>query len=174
MEAGVGVGVRFGTGVAVSAGVGTAVAVRSSAGATVWTVAVRSAVATGSDGAVPQAVTAITRTSGTKLSKPDVVGMHITCSSYFWSENPEMWVRVWCVEATGGFEPPNRGFADLRLRPLGYVALTSVVLVPRAGFEPTQAMPTTPSRWRVYQFHHLGSLVAILYHSPARLQRIII
>ena len=28
------------------------------------------------------------------------------------------------VEATGGFEPPNRGFADLRLRPLGYVALS--------------------------------------------------
>ena len=26
------------------------------------------------------------------------------------------------VEATGGFEPPNRGFADPRLRPLGYVA----------------------------------------------------
>ena len=27
------------------------------------------------------------------------------------------------LEATGGFEPPNRGFADLRLSPLGYVAL---------------------------------------------------
>ena len=26
------------------------------------------------------------------------------------------------MEATGGFEPPNRGFADPRLRPLGYVA----------------------------------------------------
>ena len=26
------------------------------------------------------------------------------------------------LEATGGFEPPNRGFADLRLSPLGYVA----------------------------------------------------
>jgi hypothetical protein len=25
------------------------------------------------------------------------------------------------MEVTGGFEPPNRGFADLRLRPLGYV-----------------------------------------------------
>ena len=28
------------------------------------------------------------------------------------------------MEATGGFEPPNRGFADLRLSPLGYVANT--------------------------------------------------
>ena len=26
------------------------------------------------------------------------------------------------MEATGGFEPPNRGFADPRLKPLGYVA----------------------------------------------------
>ena len=29
------------------------------------------------------------------------------------------------LEATGGFEPPNRGFADLRLSPLGYVAPTT-------------------------------------------------
>ena len=45
------------------------------------------------------------------------------------------------MEATGGFEPPNRGFADLRLSPLGYVALivSTAELVPRAGFEPTQA-----------------------------------
>ncbi len=30
------------------------------------------------------------------------------------------------MEATGGFEPPNRGFADLRLRPLGYVAVRAL------------------------------------------------
>ena len=32
-------------------------------------------------------------------------------------------VSMFNMEATGGFEPPNRGFADPRLRPLGYVAL---------------------------------------------------
>ena len=37
------------------------------------------------------------------------------------------------VEATGGFEPPNRGFADPRLRPLGYVA--SECVVPRMRLE---------------------------------------
>ena len=30
------------------------------------------------------------------------------------------------MEATGGFEPPNRGFADLGLRPLGYVAMKNL------------------------------------------------
>ncbi len=30
------------------------------------------------------------------------------------------------MEATGGFEPPNRGFADLRLKPLGYVAIRAL------------------------------------------------
>jgi hypothetical protein len=29
------------------------------------------------------------------------------------------------MEATGGFEPPNRGFADLRLKPLGHVAMNT-------------------------------------------------
>ena len=52
------------------------------------------------------------------------------------------------MEATGGFEPPNRGFADLRLSPLGYVA--SIIgpnfggLVPRAGLEPTRAYAHGP------------------------------
>ena len=60
------------------------------------------------------------------------------------------------VEATGGFEPPNRGFADLRLRPLGYVAWE------RVGAEeetrtPTALAATAPSTLRVYQFHHLGT-----------------
>ena len=32
------------------------------------------------------------------------------------------------MEATGGFEPPNRGFADLRLKPLGHVAAQIVSL----------------------------------------------
>ena len=42
------------------------------------------------------------------------------------------------MEATGGFEPPNRGFADLRLSPLGYVA-------PLA----TRALPgKIPAAWR--------------------------
>ena len=30
-------------------------------------------------------------------------------------------------------------------------------MVPKAGLEPAQASPTTPSRWRVYQFHHFGN-----------------
>ena len=52
----------------------------------------------------------------------------------------------WRLEATGGFEPPNRGFADLRLSPLGYVASCCCFteLVPRAGFEPTQAKAHGP------------------------------
>jgi hypothetical protein len=29
-------------------------------------------------------------------------------------------------------------------------------MVPMAGLEPARALPTTPSRWRVYQFHHIG------------------
>ncbi len=70
-----------------------------------------------------------------------------------------------CLEATGGFEPPNRGFADPRLRPLGYVAsLVSLVLCSRAelGAEgetrtPTAKAATAPSTLRVYQFHHLGN-----------------
>ena len=38
-------------------------------------------------------------------------------------------------------------------------------VVPRAGVEPARELPTTPSRWRVYQFHHLGTSVGP-YTSP--------
>ncbi len=30
-------------------------------------------------------------------------------------------------------------------------------MVPKGGFEPPRGLPTTPSRWRVYQFHHFGT-----------------
>ena len=62
------------------------------------------------------------------------------------------------MEATVGFEPTNRGFADPRLRPLGYVA--SCILDGGAEEEtrtPTAYSATAPSTLRVYQFHHLGS-----------------
>ena len=60
------------------------------------------------------------------------------------------------LEATGGFEPPNRGFADLRLRPLGYVAWNSVGAEEETR-TPTALAATAPSTLRVYQFHHLGA-----------------
>ena len=55
------------------------------------------------------------------------------------------------LEATGGFVPPNRGFADPRLRPLGYVALSGAVvggdLVPRRRLELLQPIrPQRPQR----------------------------
>ena len=75
------------------------------------------------------------------------------------------------LEATGGFEPPNRGFADLRLSPLGYVASSRWVSVRPVwcrgwDLNPHRRMPTAPSRPRVYQFHHLGLAARrILYHA---------
>ena len=45
------------------------------------------------------------------------------------------------LEATGGFEPPNRGFADPRLRPLGYVAPIASV---RGAEEETRGLTSQP------------------------------
>ena len=40
------------------------------------------------------------------------------------------------------------------------------LMVPKGGFEPPRGLPTTPSRWRVYQFHHFGNL---LIQNPSHL-----
>ncbi len=37
------------------------------------------------------------------------------------------------MEAAGGFEPPNKGFADLSLRPLGYTALNMNRIIAKAS-----------------------------------------
>ena len=44
-------------------------------------------------------------------------GIHVGAEAY-----DALLVEEFFLEATGGFEPPNRGFADPRLKPLGYVA----------------------------------------------------
>ena len=62
------------------------------------------------------------------------------------------------MEATGRFELPNRGFADPRLRPLGYVASEVVGGAEEETRTPTAYTATAPSTLRVYQFHHLGAL----------------
>ena len=36
--------------------------------------------------------------------------------------------------------------------------LVARLMVPKGGFEPPRGLPTTPSRWRVYQFHHFGRI----------------
>jgi|AP82_1055514.scaffolds.fasta_scaffold280320_1 hypothetical protein len=57
------------------------------------------------------------------------------------------------MEATSGFEPLNRGFADLRLNHLATSPRCSVrldflvdctTMVPRVGFEPTRAYAHGP------------------------------
>ena len=61
------------------------------------------------------------------------------------------------MEATGGFEPPNKSFANFRLRPLGYVALYLFTGAEEETRTPTAYTATAPSTLRVYQFHHLGA-----------------
>ena len=36
--------------------------------------------------------------------------------------------------------------------------------MPKAGLEPARESPTTPSRWRVYQFHHFGVRDILIYY----------
>ena len=74
------------------------------------------------------------------------------------------------LEATGGFEPPNRGFADLRLNRLATSPCLSLFIRPGFGYwcrgrdlNPHRLTPTAPSRPRVYQFHHLGPAVRAYY-----------
>jgi hypothetical protein len=74
-------------------------------------------------------------------------------NTYLWEPGVNCQVcRV--VGGDGRIRTADGGFADLCLNHLATSPYS--MLVPRAGFEPTQAMPTAPSRQRVYQFHHLG------------------
>ena len=61
---------------------------------------------------------------------------------------------MFTLEATGGFEPPNGGFANLCLRPLGYVA---DFWCRGRDSNPHALTSTAPSTLLVYQFQHLGS-----------------
>jgi hypothetical protein len=40
-------------------------------------------------------------------------------------------------------------------------------MVPKPGLEPGRVVPTTPSRWRVYQFHHFGIKKLYLFTGAA-------
>jgi hypothetical protein len=71
------------------------------------------------------------------------------------------------LEATGGFEPPMEVLQTSALTT--WLRRLMYLLVPRAGFEPTQAMPTAPSRQRVYQFHHLGMVTTMKVNVPLSL-----
>ena len=42
-----------------------------------------------------------------------------------------------------------------------------IVLVPKAGLEPARGYPTAPSRQRVYQFHHFGTLTQYMIDQQA-------
>src|SRR3990170_2166810 len=43
--------------------------------------------------------------------------------------------------------------------------LPNDLMVPKGGFEPPRGLPTTPSRWRVYQFHHFGNIQIMIIGS---------
>ena len=60
------------------------------------------------------------------------------------------------MEATGGIEPPNRGFADPRLNHLATSPLRLAPWCRGRDLNPHELTFTAPSRLRVYQFHHLG------------------
>ena len=107
------------------------------------------------------------------------------CDSVVRPANPDRARKM--AEAPGGFEPPNRGFADLRLSPLGYGATFSygpgpgVPAAPRGDPGPPPGRlrwcrggdsnshshkATAPSTLRVYQFRHLGAPCRV--QAPAR------
>ncbi len=84
--------------------------------------------------------------------------------------------RVRVLEATGGLEPPNRGFANLRLN---HLATSPRFARPNwcRGWDlnPHELTPTAPSRPRVYQFHHLGpavraDIISSLRHGGTHIQ----
>ena len=63
------------------------------------------------------------------------------------------------LEATGGLEPPNKAFAELRLNHLATSPSLTILshLWCRGGdLNSYELTPTAPSRQRVYRFHHLG------------------
>ena len=76
-----------------------------------------------------------------RCSKPDYAarGCKCKCATGLRIGPLPAGARGRILEATGGFEPPNRGFADLRLSPLGYVAplrrvapLSGTIAIPMA------------------------------------------
>ena len=66
------------------------------------------------------------------------------------------WIRK--VEATTGFEPVNRGFADLRVEPLHHVASWVPGILPHAARD--------PARWLPLEDSNLGSRIQspLSYH----------
>ena len=48
--------------------------------------------------------------------------------------------RIQKEKAAAGFEPANNGFANRRLRPLGYAAKVALIIAKDFGFGKTKAM----------------------------------